>query len=70
VLLLAWRSAVKARTQAANQIKAILLEADDELQARLHGLRRARFTRACAALEPADGLRRALAALEPADGWP
>ena len=29
----------------------------------LHGLRKARFGRACAALEPADGLRRALAAL-------
>src|SRR5262245_23342477 len=39
------RSAVKARTQASNQIKAFLVEADDELRARLHGLRKARFGR-------------------------
>jgi transposase len=57
------RSAVKARTQASNQIKAFLLDADDALRARLHGLRKRRFGRACAALEPDDGLRRALAAL-------
>ena len=63
LLVLTRRSAVKARTQAANQIKAFLIDADDELRARLHGLRKARFGRACAALEPADGLRRALAAL-------
>ena len=63
LLVLTRRSAVKARTQAANQIKAFLIDADDELRARLHGLRKARFGRACAALEPADGLRRALATL-------
>jgi len=63
LLVLTRRSAVKARTQAANQIKAFLIDADDELRASLHGLRKARFGRACAALEPADGLRRALAAL-------
>ena len=63
LLVLTRRSAVKARTQASNQIKAFLVEAGDELRARLHGLRKARFGRACAALEPADGLRRALAAL-------
>ena len=63
LLVLTRRSAVKARTQASNQIKAFLVEADDELRAQLHGLRKARFGRACAALEPADGLRRALAAL-------
>ena len=51
-------------TQASNQIKAFLVEADDELRARLHGLRKARFGRACAALEPADALQRALAALD------
>jgi transposase len=62
--LLGWRcrrSAVKARSQASNQVKALLVEAGDELRARLHGLRKARFGRACAALEPADGLRRVLA---------
>ena len=63
LLVLTRRSAVKARTQAANQIKAFLIDADDELRARLHGLRKARFGRACAALEPAGGLRRALATL-------
>src|SRR5215472_11165698 len=63
LLPLTRRSAVKARTQASNQIKAFLLEADDQLRASLHGLRKARFGRACAALEPGDGLRRALAVL-------
>ena len=62
-LLLTRRSAVKARTQACNQIKAFLLDGDDALRARLHGLRKRRFGRACATLEPADGLRRALAVL-------
>jgi hypothetical protein len=61
LLLLTRRSAVKARTQASNQIKAFLPEADDELRARLHGLRKARFGRTCAALEPAGALRRVLA---------
>jgi transposase len=63
LLLLTRRSAVKARTQASNQIKAFLVEGDDELRASLHRLRKARFGRACATLEPSDGLRRALAAL-------
>jgi transposase len=63
LLLRTRRSAVKARTQAANQIKAFLVDGDDELRARLHGLRKKRFGRACAALEPTDALRRALAAL-------
>jgi transposase len=63
LLLLTRRSAVKARTQASNQVKAFLIDADDELRARLRPLRKARFARACAALEPADGLRRALAVL-------
>jgi transposase len=63
LLMLTRRSAVKARTQASNQIKAFLVDGDDALRARLHGLRKARFGRACAALEPGDSLRRALAAL-------
>jgi transposase len=63
LLLLTRRSAVKARTQASNQIKAFLIDVDDQLRARLHGLRKRRFGRACAALEPDDGLRRALAVL-------
>ena len=63
LVVLTRRSAVKARTQASSQIKAFLIDADDELQARLERLRKARFARACAALEPGDGLRRVLAAL-------
>ena len=45
LLLLTRRSAVKARTQASNQIKAFLLDGDDALRARLHGLRKRRFGR-------------------------
>jgi transposase len=60
VLVITRRSAVKARTQASNQIKAFLLDAGDELRARLRPLSKARFARACAALDPADGLNRAL----------
>ena len=63
MLVITRRSAVKARTQASNQIKAFLLDADDELRNRLRALRKARFARACAALDPADGLNRALASL-------
>ena len=61
--VLTGRSADKAPTQASNQIKAFPAEAGDELRAGLHGLRKARSGRACAAPEPADGLRRVLAAL-------
>jgi transposase len=57
------RSAVKARTQAGSQIKSFLVEGDDELRANIRPLRKRRFGRACAALEPADGLRRTLATL-------
>jgi transposase len=63
LLLLTRRSAVKARTQASNQIKAFLIEADDQLRARLAPLSKARFARACAELEPAGALHRALAVL-------
>lgn len=63
LLVITRRSAVKARTQASNQIKAFLLDADDELRNRLRSLPRSRFARACAALDPGDGLNRALASL-------
>jgi transposase len=39
------------------------VDADDELRASIRRLRKRRFGRACAALEPADSLRRALACL-------
>jgi hypothetical protein len=35
MLVITRRSAVKARTQATNQIKAFLLDADDDLRHRL-----------------------------------
>lgn len=63
LLLVTRRSAVKARTQASNQMKAFLVEADDQLRVRLRPLGKARFAKACAALEPRDGLHRALAVL-------
>src|SRR5215472_10443735 len=63
LLLLTRRSAVKARTQASNQIKTFLLDADDELRQQLGRLRKASFGRACAGLEPADPVRRAIASL-------
>jgi transposase len=63
LLVITRRSAVKARTQASNQMKAFLIDAGDELRARLAPLRKARFARACAALDPGHGLNRALASL-------
>ncbi len=63
LLLLTRRSAVKARTQASNQIKAFLLDADDDVRARLRPLRKTAFGRACAALEPDTAVHRAIATL-------
>jgi len=63
LLVLTRRSAVKARTQASNQIKAFLLDAGDEVGARLRPLRKAAFGRACAALEPDNAVHRAIATL-------
>jgi transposase len=62
-LLVTRRSAVKARTQAFNQIQGLLVEADDTLRAQLGKLRKAHFARACAELDPSDGTRRALRSL-------
>jgi hypothetical protein len=53
------RSAVKARTQGRQPDQGLPPRADDELRASI----RPRFGRACAALEPADSLRRTLATL-------
>ncbi len=47
-LLVTRRSAVKARTQAHNQLKGLLVEADDLLRDQLGTLRKAHFARACA----------------------
>jgi transposase len=62
-LMVARRSAIKARTQATNQLRALLVDGDDELRRRLRGLRKAHLARACAQLGPAAGLGLALASL-------
>jgi transposase len=46
------RGAVKARTQAANQLRALVLTAPDDLRGRLHGLPTAELVAAAAALRP------------------
>jgi transposase len=66
ILHLTRRSAVKARTQAGNQIKDLVLTAPDELRAQLRRLTTAQRVRASAAFErgpvtdPASATRRAL----------
>ncbi|MFD7701363.1 IS110 family transposase [Streptomyces caelestis] len=52
---LAKDSAVKARTQAINQLKAVLVIADPALRERLSSLGNAELFRACARLGPPDG---------------
>jgi transposase len=52
-LRLARRSAVKARTQAANQLKALLVTAPDVLRARLRRLPPAELVTTAARLRPA-----------------
>jgi transposase len=62
-LVVARRSAIKARTQATNQLRALLVDGDDELRGRLRGRRKAHLARACTQLAPAAGLGLALASL-------
>jgi transposase len=52
---LAKDSAVKARTQAINQLKAVLVMADPALRERLSSLGNAELFRTCARLAPHDG---------------
>ena len=52
---LAKDSAVKARTQAINQLKAVLVIADPALRERLSSLGNAELFRTCATLSPPDG---------------
>jgi transposase len=54
VLKLARDSAVKARTQATNQLRAVLISADPELRESLSGLGAARLIRACTELPDPD----------------
>ncbi|CAL9374089.1 IS110 family transposase ISBli6 [Streptomyces sp. enrichment culture] len=48
-------SAVKARTQAINQLKAVLVIADPALRERMSSLGNAELFRTCARLDPPDG---------------
>jgi hypothetical protein len=50
LLKLAKDSAVKARTQAINQLKAVLVGADPQLREAMAGLGRAALVRCCAEL--------------------
>ena len=54
VLQVARRSAVKARTQAANQLHALLLTAPEELRAQLRALSTAKMVAAAARFRPGD----------------
>ena len=54
VLKLVKDSAVKARVQAMNQLRAVLVNADPLLRERLENLTPARLLRACIGLDPAD----------------
>ncbi len=54
IFKLAKDSAVKARTQAINQLKAVLVIADPALRERLPSLRNAELFRTCATLSPPD----------------
>lgn len=51
VLRLAKESAVKARTQAMNQLKALLLVLDPDLREQLSGLTSRALIATCAALD-------------------
>ncbi|MCK9904970.1 transposase [Parafrankia colletiae] len=55
--------AVKARTQALNQLHAVLVCADTQVRESLAGLGRARLVRHCAALDPQDPTDPASAAI-------
>ncbi|MFQ6856075.1 IS110 family transposase [Streptomyces sp. 35M1] len=62
VLRLARRSAVKARTQAMNQIRGLLVSAPAMLREQVTGLDRAALIRTLARLRPGEDLSRPLAA--------
>jgi transposase len=62
-LMLARRSAVKARTQTVNQVHALLVSCDDSLRGTIGRLRGRHLAGACAALSPDDGTALALISL-------
>ena len=62
-LMVARRSAVKARTQATNQVKALLVGSHDQLRQQLQARRTRDLMARCSLLRGRDGLRRALRSL-------
>lgn len=62
-LLIARRSAVKARTQATNQIKGLLVHVDDDLRQRLEHPRTLRLVEQATRIHPTNGTKRALRSL-------
>lgn len=62
-LVVARRSAVKARTQATNQLKALLLDCDDRIRRNLHGKNTRETVDRCARQRGNNGLHHALRSL-------
>ena len=62
-LVIARRSAVKARSQATNQLKALLVDCDDQLRGRLHHRRTNEMVARCSRLHATDGRKTALRSL-------
>jgi transposase len=62
-LVVARRSAVKARTQATNQLRALLVGCDDIIRTRLGRLRKQHLARACVRLRAAGPAQLALRSL-------
>jgi transposase len=62
-LVVARRSAVKARTQATNQLRALLVGCDDTIRTRLRPLRKQHLARACTRLRAAGPAQLALRSL-------
>ena len=62
-LLVARRSAVKAKTQACNQLKSILVHVDDDLRDRVHATRTNALMRNVSRLHATTGHKRALRSL-------
>lgn len=62
-LMVARRGAVKARTQASNQIKALLVTCDETIRSRLEGRRDSELARCGGRLRSTDGTRTALRSL-------
>jgi transposase len=64
ILQAARRSAIKARTQAANQLHALVVTAPDSLRTRLHGLSRPRLVATAVAFRPRSALTSTMTATQ------